>query len=293
MEKNTKYVLLGLGTVMTLGIGTFLYLQYQKQKGQKKSIKEVLEQESLTLPDQSTPEVKTSITRSGFPLQKGSSGRLVTNLQQALIRKFGKNILPKFGADGHFGSETVNALVSKGLPSVITTDIFNHLILGDKASSKNQSAEALAKAFHVAILTNNWTQALQTLNLIGDVQAYTIVNTQFKKIRIGLIRKTLVTALLEKFRSSDQKKRLNNEFYRIGLKYDGSKWALSGAYSPSIDQLVTIEPTHVWDNQGRKMAVPTATILGEYLDGNDGVTEFETLDRKRLFVKTKSISYAP
>jgi hypothetical protein len=39
------------------------------------------------------------------------------------------------------------------------------------------------------------------------------------------------------------------------------------------------------------MMIPKGTIIGEYLDANNGVTEVETLDGKRLFIKTTSISY--
>jgi hypothetical protein len=45
-------------------------------------------------------------TTSGFPLKKGSKGSLVQRLQLAL----GKDKLPKFGIDGDFGTETLNAL---------------------------------------------------------------------------------------------------------------------------------------------------------------------------------------
>jgi hypothetical protein len=134
--------------------------------------------------------------------------------------------------------------------------------------------------------------ASTALKQIKNVSGYTAVNTIFKKTRINFVRKTLVTALLDRFNSSSKKKQINAELYRIGLKYDGSQWALSGFYGLGIDQLITIEPTHIWDDEGRKMNVPIATILGEYLDANNGVTEFETLDRRRLFVKTTSISYA-
>jgi peptidoglycan hydrolase-like protein with peptidoglycan-binding domain len=41
-----------------------------------------------------------------FPLKKGSKGALVKRLQLAL----GKDKLPKFGADGDFGTETQNAV---------------------------------------------------------------------------------------------------------------------------------------------------------------------------------------
>lgn len=47
---------------------------------------------------------------SDFPLMKGSSGKSVIDLQQALI-EYDKNILPKYGVDGDFGSETEAAVV--------------------------------------------------------------------------------------------------------------------------------------------------------------------------------------
>jgi hypothetical protein len=43
---------------------------------------------------------------SDFPLKKGSKGALVQRLQLAI----GTSNLPKFGADGDFGTETQNAL---------------------------------------------------------------------------------------------------------------------------------------------------------------------------------------
>jgi hypothetical protein len=45
-------------------------------------------------------------TQAEFPLKKGSKGASVKRLQLAL----GKDKLPKFGADGDFGSETLNAV---------------------------------------------------------------------------------------------------------------------------------------------------------------------------------------
>jgi hypothetical protein len=295
MEKKTKYILLGLGTVATLGAGAIIYLNYQKKKvtQTRQALKKAIQTESLTLPEP-TPSTSTQSGSRGFPLKKGSRGRLVTNLQNALIKKYGANILPRYGADGHFGSETVNALRSKGLPTTVSTDTFSLLILGEKGSSTiENSIETLAKEFHTAIRLGNFSQALQTLQLLKDVATYTQINATFKKTRAGLVRKTLVTALLDRFKTSEQKKQINTQLYRIGLKYDGRKWALSGINELSIDQLVTTESTKVWDKQGRAMQVPTSTILGEYLDANNGVTQFETLDRKRLYVKTTSIKYAP
>jgi hypothetical protein len=48
----------------------------------------------------------TNTPSTEFPLKKGSKGALVKRLQLAL----GKDKLPKFGADGDFGTETQNAV---------------------------------------------------------------------------------------------------------------------------------------------------------------------------------------
>jgi len=53
----------------------------------------------------STPSGGTT-TASDFPLKKGSKGALVQRLQLAI----GTDKLPKFGADGDFGTETQTAL---------------------------------------------------------------------------------------------------------------------------------------------------------------------------------------
>lgn len=50
---------------------------------------------------------------SSFPIKRGSWGPKVKALQAVFIAKYGKSILPKYGADGRFGEETENALKSK------------------------------------------------------------------------------------------------------------------------------------------------------------------------------------
>ena len=50
-----------------------------------------------------------SAAKDSYPLKKGSRGNNVTSLQQ-LILKIDKSLLPKYGADGDFGSETESAV---------------------------------------------------------------------------------------------------------------------------------------------------------------------------------------
>lgn len=303
MEKKTKYILIGLGVVAVAGAGTYFYMQQQKKN--KNAAREFTEAvtNNIPLPAQATSNNSGSSSSSsggGFPLKKGSKGTLVSNLQNALIKKYGASILPKYGADGGFGSETVNALTAKGLPTTIDSDTFTQIVLSaggnaesSTSSGSGSSASDISSSLHSAITKDDISKAVSALNKISSVSGYTAVNTLFKQTRIGFVRKTLVTGLLDQFRSSSEKKQINQQLYRIGLKYDGSKWSLSGILGIMMDQLVTIEPTKIWDESGKSIEVPKATVLGEYLDANDGVTEFETLDRRRLFVKTTSISYVP
>lgn len=297
MEKKTKYILVGLG-VVAVGTGAYFYFQQQKKKrNQTSDFTEAITTNSLPLPAPPTSSSSSSgSSNSGFPLKKGSRGTLVTNLQNALIKKYGASILPRYGADGGFGSETLSALISKGLPTTISSDVFTQIVLSSGSSPTSSggsttTSSSISSSLHSAITKDNISSAIAALKNIKNVTGYTSVNSVFKQTRIGFVRKTLVTALLDRFNSTSEKKQLNQQFYRIGLKYDGSKWSLSGISGAVIDQLVTIEPTKIWDESGRSLQVPRATILGEYLDANNGVTEFETLDRRRLFVKTTSISY--
>ncbi len=55
---------------------------------------------------------------SGYPISKGSKGALVKRLQQYILQKDPK-ALPKFGADGDWGSET-DAAVTKLYFGIVT-----------------------------------------------------------------------------------------------------------------------------------------------------------------------------
>jgi len=298
MQKKTKYILIGLG-VVAVGTGAYMYYQFlqKKKKNTAAEFKAAITSNTTALPSITTSSTSSGgSTSSGFPLKRGSRGTLVTSLQNALIKKYGASILPKYGADGGFGSETVNALQSKGLPTTVDSDTFTKIVLSTgsstSSSSSSTTSSSISKLLHSGISKDNFSTVISALKKIKNVSKYSAVNTIFKKTRIGYVRKTMVTALLDKFQSTSEKKKLNEQFYRIGLKYDGSKWSLSGILGGMIDQLVTIERAKIWDASGKSLEVPSDTILGEYLDANNGVTEFETLDRRRLFVKTTSIRYA-
>jgi hypothetical protein len=52
----------------------------------------------------------SGVSRNEFPLKKGSRGSKVKELQQAILQN-NSSLLPKFGADSDFGSETEAAVV--------------------------------------------------------------------------------------------------------------------------------------------------------------------------------------
>ncbi|MBL4704289.1 MAG: hypothetical protein JKY54_07195 [Flavobacteriales bacterium] len=289
--KTGKFVLIGLG-IVALGTGGFLLIKHLIGNSQESTAEEVTETFATTTPSSSSGSSSSS-SSSGFPLRKGSRGDLVTNLQKALIQKYGAGILPKFGVDGHFGSEVYAALQSKGLPTSVDVDTFTKLVSGSGSSTPTTkiTVGSVATELYNGIIKDNLETAITGLKKIKSTSAYSKVNSVFKTVRIGGVRKTIVNALLVKFSSASEKKKLNAQFSRIGLLYDGSKWSLSGISGVFLEQIITNLPCHIWNATGRKIKVPSATILGEFQNARKGVTEFLTMDDQTLYVKTKYISY--
>lgn len=90
--------------VLALG-GAYLLVMYFARKGRKESDK----------PTETTGSSTGSTATSGsvdsrYPLKKGSKGTLVRNLQAWLL-KIDPTSLPKYGADGDFGTETEKAVI--------------------------------------------------------------------------------------------------------------------------------------------------------------------------------------
>jgi len=291
-KKNNKgkYILIGLGVVAIAGTAIYFATKNKNKSNFEDEIESSFETNS-TLP------VRTGGGSSGFPLKKGSRGDLVKNVQEALVSKYGAGILPKFGADGSWGSEMQTALIAKGLPTTITADDFTKIIgpggtgITNTTKKKKFRPALVASNLRIAIIDDNLSKALRSLSVLKSVKGYTAVNTEFKKKRIGGVRKTVVNALLSKFSGTSEKKKLNSHFYRFGLKYNGSQWSLSGLGQILCDQLKTTEETDVWNASGLRIRVPKHTILGHFIDGKNGITKFKTLDDKTLFINTKCICY--
>ncbi len=114
-------MLIALG-LLGLGTGAFFYFK-------PKSTADETQMSELDTATSSAPKTKSAPTsNSTYPLKEGSKGALVKQMQTALIKKYGKGILPKYGADGWFGKETTAALKSKGLKTNIDLTEFTKLI---------------------------------------------------------------------------------------------------------------------------------------------------------------------
>lgn len=298
---KAKYILLGLLGVVAVA-GTAYYFISRKPKGGGDLDLNVSEVPSKAPHTSSASSGGGSPrpTSSGFPLKKGSRGQLVRNLQAALVKKYGASILPKWGIDGQWGSEVTAALVSKGFPTVIDADEFTRIVSSKKSSSSTKSSSKKKKFdplkvsdyLHSAIEKDDFSRAMKVFGWIHTTKGYTRVNTYFKERRVnGGVRKTLVNALLSRFSSTSEKKELNSQFYRIGLKYNGRQWSLSGLGQALCDQIKAVRDTEVWNQAGKLLKVPAETVLGEFIKAKKGITKFKTLDDKILFTNTRCICY--
>lgn len=224
-------------------------------------------------------------SKSEFPLKKGSKGDKVRQLQQALIAQHGASILPKYGADGQFGTEMANALKKLKYPAKITESLFNVI-----TSSKGANTNSLAKQLVSALSNHDFPKTINLLQQIGSVSEYTNVSNEFKTMRVnGGVRQTLVNGALNAFLDAKQKQTIRMEFLRMGLKFDGSKWTLSGFDGFDTQQIITIRPTQVWIDGFNCKVVPSRMVLGKPIAQRLDYTLFEN-NGQHFLVKSKDIS---
>jgi hypothetical protein len=124
-EQKKKMLFIGLGVAAAGGLGYFGYREYKKRKEQ---------QEDNSSVDSGLPSLpifnKKPKGNDSIPLKRGSRGNNVTKLQQALMSKYGQGILPKYGADGVFGSEVEAALRGKGFATTVDQKTFQTITAG-------------------------------------------------------------------------------------------------------------------------------------------------------------------
>lgn len=241
-------------------------------------------QASIPLPKPVTQTATASKSTSSFPLKKGSKNELVKSLQLALIAKYGASILPKYGADGDFGSETFTALAKAGLPATIDESTYYVIVQG---SSGVTDKSTLASKFFTAAASSDINTVLSLLKQMKTKEDYRQVSDVFVQLRLRGVRQTLVNGLLSSFSSESQKQQIRYEFIRMGLKYNGSQWSLDGFDGRPI---VTTEPTNVWINATESVGVQQSVVLGAEVTRKLDYTLFENNGRYFL-VATKSIRY--
>lgn len=287
--KKKKIILFSLGAASTTILGYLGWGYWKKKKAQKEeessseNISSQVKQPPKEL-DFKIASVRAVQRTDDFPLQKGSKGIKVQQLQQALMDKYGKTILPKYGADGDFGSETQGALQKLNLATIIDENTFNVITKGNTINAKE-----VAIAIYKAIIANNFEQVLFTLKGLKSTQDYASVSEQFKQYRLNGVRQTLVNGLLSSFWDESQKEKLRAEFSRMGLKFDGDKWSLSGLGLPK-EMLMTTVPTIVWKNAKEGIKVPARMVLGKAVGWNGQYLLFEN-NKKTFLVKRSTIRF--
>ena len=301
-KQQKKKIIVATVAVGAAGILGYFGWQYLKKKREAKQINDMdavvkqINTAKVEMPasyNQAEPKAATKIVSSSattnttanpsaFPLKKGSKGKNVKLLQEALIAKYGKSILPKYGADGDFGTETATALKKAGLPATINESTFNVLVQSVKVDGTS-----LGKDLYNATVQKNYSKALSLLKKMQSVEDYTSANEVFKQNRINGVRQTIVNGLLNTFTTETQKQQIKFEFLRIGLQFDGSKWSLSGFDGKAI---VTTETTTVWVNATEGIKVPGQMVLGNEVTKKLDYTLFEN-NGKYFLVNTKSVTY--
>lgn len=298
--RKKKIIITTLAVGATGILGYFGWQYFKKKKQSKANSNDIdtlianMEQPIVLTPNPPTikPKVKKNTStytpaavpeRSDeFPLKKGSKGENVRRLQDAIITKYGKQTLPKYGADGDFGSEMVTALKKLGLPSIISESTLNVIAQGTVVNSST-----LGKDLYNAASAKDYNKAIALLKKMKSVDDYTTANNVFKENRINGVRQTIVNGMLNVFTTETQKQNIKFEFLRMGLQFDGSKWSLSGFDGLPI---VTLIPTSVWINATQSVKVPARMALGNEVSKRLDYTLFEN-GGKHFLVQSKNIKY--
>ncbi len=330
-KPKNKLVIAGL-VLGTLGVAGLSYWYFTKDNKQSEDDKPpVIPPPNTTTttntnaPPKNTPPNNNPNLMKGLPLKKGSKGELVTRLQTELIQKFGASVLPKFGADGFFGTELEQALVKNGFPKIVDANTYKAILAlnkpssllppfsspansqandqsNDQSNNPHNTSQAstlsafdainLANSFYKNLLAKDALKVMADFKRLKNVSDYVLVNTHFKTMRLRSVRQTLVTAALNAFSESPIKNTIKADLTRIGLIFDGKQWQLSGINSFMAQRkVVTKRPVTVRNFNKSALEVPEGTLLGIELESLNGMTTVQTLDYDLLTVPTQSIHY--
>jgi peptidoglycan hydrolase-like protein with peptidoglycan-binding domain len=278
-----KWLLIGLGSAATAAL-TYFGWKYWKGSQEQSFSNDSNETDFTSNPAPSYKRSTKAQTQNidSFPLKKGSKGENVKALQQALISKYGKSILPKYGADGDFGSELTAALKKSGLPETIDETTFNVLVKGSSPDPVSTAAQ-----LYNAVLKKDYAKVIALLKGLRSTSDYKNVSNAFMNYRINGVRQTLVNAVLSAFSDSSQKQALQLAFSSMGLKYDGNKWSLAGIGS---NFLITNKATKVWKNPKNAIEVPANMVLGKEITKRKNFTLFEN-NNQYFLVESQHVNH--
>lgn len=306
--KSNKAKFILLGSLVLVGLGAGAYFIWGRGTNEDPALTNLLKKDPEPAPEptpsrSSRSRGGSSRDRSGFPLQRGSKGSTVREMQQALIKAFGAGVLPRFGADGDFGRETEGALRNNGLPTRVDAMTFAKIIAGniskgsgtsgsttDASSAPLTTDAAIAKRLLQNIDDKRFDWTLWDLKQIKDSNQYSLVSEQFKfqRQQKGMHVISLLSAALANFKGNE-KHQIEGEFFRMGLKKDSSgKWTLSGLGFAISGKLITTRPTIVQGAKG-SMEVPGKTVLGEQVRSTGSITYFSTIDEDLMTVPTSDV----
>jgi len=336
-KKPLVLISISAGAVGLAGLGYWVYTKYRSGQNERTSGKSEDSFDSgspnqapkLPSPDFSTSLPSPSIPVStGFPIQKGSRGEYVRNLQNALLNKFGASVLPKWGADGIWGSELTKALTDKGLNTVIDNATYQNYITGNFGSSSNSNPSQPKTTANTSFVTDviksvipswvtdpnikigfqlfdaakakNISTTLSLLAKLKNTNDYSSASQgfQMRPYEPPFRTYTLVTGLLDAFKAStDSKSKLRAEFRRIGLKEHvknsdpvnyDSTWTLSGLGVTSKNVRTTMKAI-ITDGFNIRVEIPAKTVVGRWVSSGNGYTRFRTFDGRAMYVRTNAV----
>jgi hypothetical protein len=205
-----------------------------------------------------------------------------------------KGLLAASDVIGQYGPKTEAALIKAGFPTTIDEKAFNAIT--GKTTVPTTAPPSLpppidhskfAQALYASAISKNFSAAISVLKLMKTTGDYSAVSDKFKTYFIGGVRKTLVNGMLDAFTSIDQKAEIKQAFQNMGLKYDGSKFSLSGITARGI---ITKTKTTVYDEALCGTTVPANMILGTEAGRRGSYTQFKNKGRYFL-VPTQNINY--
>lgn len=289
-----KIVLISIG-VLGLGAAGLFALHKIRQKPTEVIDNSGLEDFTAPKP---TPKIShtshsstSSNTNTGFPIKRGNKGEKVKAIQQVLANK---GLLAASDVIGQYGPKTEAALVKAGYSTTIDETLFNTITgktvtpsVAPPTLPQPIDPSKFAQSLYASVISKNFTAAMSVLKLMKTTADYTAVSDKFKTYFINGVRKTLVNGMLDAFTSIDQKSEIKQSFQNMGLKYDGSKFSLSGITARGI---ITKTKTTVYDEALCGIPVPANTILGTEAGRRGSYTQFKNKGRYFL-VPTQNINY--